>query len=486
MILDKKIFYISILCLAVFIAADDQTVIVTLLPSMVLDLRISIGELNKISWTITSYLLGFTIIMPIAGKICDKFGYRSTLIFSLIIFSLGSLLIGITNSIPENSYFPSKLMWMIIFRFLQAMGGGAIIPICIVGVSLILEKKYWIYGFGLIGASAELGGVIGPLWGSLIIEYFNWETAFLINIPISILIIFLMYFLPKSSISQIKIKIFDIMIFSVIIILSTYLISEYNGIDFSALIIISTLLVLSSLFVIRILKKHQNFLPNELLNNKSFMTSSFIHFFVGASLIVIMVTIPLSASTIHQMENLEIGLSLLNLTLFIGVGSILGIFISKLSNFMALMIAGFICSIGIFLYSLNISEPPDELFFIFMIIGLGFGIYIVTIHNAGLKKIPEKIRGISSSMISFSRKIGMIFGLSIMTTFGTAKFSELVSGTQIFTSNVNDQQEMIESINLAGLSVFEELILGALIFSFIALFIAVLSYFYTETSDATA
>ena len=63
------------------------------------------------------------------------------LIFSLIIFSLGSLLIGITNSIPENSYFPSKLMWMIIFRFLQAMGGGAIIPICIVGVSLILEKN---------------------------------------------------------------------------------------------------------------------------------------------------------------------------------------------------------------------------------------------------------------------------------------------------------------------------------------------------------
>ena len=181
MILYKKIFYISILCLAVFIAADDQTVIVTLLPSMVLDLRISIGELNKISWTITSYLLGFTIIMPIAGKICDKYGYRSTLIFSLIIFSLGSLLIGITNSIPENSYFPSKLMWMIIFRFLQAMGGGAIIPICIVGVSLILEKKYWIYGFGLIGASAELGGVIGPLWGSLIVEYFDWETAFLIN-----------------------------------------------------------------------------------------------------------------------------------------------------------------------------------------------------------------------------------------------------------------------------------------------------------------
>ena len=90
--LKNKIFYIFILCLAVFIAADDQTVVVTLLPSMVLDLGISVGELNKISWTITSYLLGFTLVMPLAGKLCDKFGYRLVLIFSMIIFSIGSLL----------------------------------------------------------------------------------------------------------------------------------------------------------------------------------------------------------------------------------------------------------------------------------------------------------------------------------------------------------------------------------------------------------
>ena len=75
---------------------------------------------------------------------------------------------------------------------------------------------------------------------------------------------------------------------------------------------------------------------------------------------------------------------------------------------------------------------------------------------------------------------------SIMTTFGTARFSELVSGIQIFTSNTSDQQEMIESINLAGLSVFEELIFGALIFSLLALFITILSYYYTDTTDATA
>ena len=94
--------------------------------------------------------------------------------------------------------FPQKLNWLIVFRFFQAMGGGAIIPIAIASVSLILEKTL-IYGFGLIGASAEAGGVIGPLWGSLILEIWDWPAAFFINIPLAILIIFLALFMPKSK-----------------------------------------------------------------------------------------------------------------------------------------------------------------------------------------------------------------------------------------------------------------------------------------------
>ena len=252
--LKNKIFYIFILCLAVFIAADDQTVVVTLLPSMVLDLGISVGELNKISWTITSYLLGFTLVMPLAGKLCDKFGYRLVLIFSMIIFSIGSLLIGITVNLPESNYVPSKLNWLIVFRFFQAMGGGAIIPIAIASVSLILEKKYWIYGFGLIGASAEAGGVIGPLWGSLILEIWDWPAAFFINIPLAILIIFLALFMPKSKKNKHQIKFLDISLFSLIIIISTIFISEYDGLDFTQIILLITILTLVIITTIKIRK----------------------------------------------------------------------------------------------------------------------------------------------------------------------------------------------------------------------------------------
>ena len=476
--LKNKIFYIFILCLAVFIAADDQTVVVTLLPSMVLDLGISVGELNKISWTITSYLLGFTLVMPLAGKLCDKFGYRLVLIFSMIIFSTGSLLIGITVNLPESSYVPSKLNWLIVFRFLQAMGGGAIIPIAIASVSLILEKKYWIYGFGLIGASAEAGGVIGPLWGSLILEIWDWPAAFFINIPLAILIIFLALLMPKSKKNKHQIKFLDISLFSLIIIISTIFISEYDGLDFTQIILLITILALVIITTIKIRLFNQEILPDKLINSKTFLWSSLTHFFIGSSLIIVMVIIPLSGSTVFGLDSLTIGLSLLKLTAFIGLGSILGIFLTRLSLTLTLILGSILITSGTIIYSNNIETPTNEIDYIFYILGIGFGLFIVPIHNSGLHKISENIRGISSSMISLSRMLGMIFGLSLMTTIGTARFSDLVSGMNILSLDPDIQQKINEDINSAGIEVFNEIMFGAFIFSIITFFTSLILIYY--------
>ena len=476
--LKNKIFYIFILCLEVFIAADDQTVVVTLLPSMVLDLGISVGELNKISWTITSYLLGFTLVMPLAGKLCDKFGYRLVLIFSMIIFCIGSLLIGITVNLPESNYLPSKLNWLIVFRFFQAMGGGAIIPIAIASVSLILEKKYWIYGFGLIGASAEAGGVIGPLWGSLILEIWDWPAAFFINIPLAILIIFLALFMPKSKKNKHQIKFLDISLFSLIIIISTIFISEYDGLDFTQIILLIIILALVIITTIKIRLFNQEILPDKLIKSKTFLWSSLTHFFIGSSLIIVMVIIPLSGSTVFGLDSLTIGLSLLKLTAFIGLGSILGIFFTRLSLTLTLILGSILITSGTLIYSNNIKTPTNEIDYIFYILGIGFGLFIVPIHNTGLHKISENIRGISSSMISLSRMLGMIFGLSLMTTIGTARFSDLVSGMNILSLDPDIQQKINKDINSAGIEVFNEIMFGAFIFSIITFLTSLILIYY--------
>ena len=479
--LNKRLFYIFILCLAVFIAADDQTVIVTLLPSMVMDLSISIGELNKISWTITSYLLGFTIVMPLAGKLCDKYGFRNSLIFSLLVFSIGSLLVGITSSIPDKLFFLSKLNWLIFFRFLQAMGGGAIIPIAIASVSIILEKKYWIYGFGLIGASAEAGGVIGPLWGSLILEIWDWPAAFFLNLPLSFFVIILILTMPKSKKNIVKIKLVDTVLISLVLILITLLVSEFNNLGFIQIVIIIILSLIISIGVIKIRFYGQDLIPSQLIVSRTFLFTFITHFFIGCSLIIVMVVIPLSGSTIYQLDNISIGLSLLKVTAFIGVGSLFGIFFSKISTSLTMILGSIFISMGTFLYSKNLDIPTDQINIIFFIIGIGFGLFIVPIHNTGLHNIGENIRGITSSMISLSRMIGMIFGLSLMTTIGTARFSELVTGIQVFSLDPNVQNKINDNINQAGLEVFNEIMLGAFIFSLLASFSAlILSYVYIK------
>ena len=483
---NKKIFYLFILCFSVFIAADDQTVIVTLLPSMTVDLGIAVGELNKASWTITSYLLGFTIVMPIAGKICDKYGYRTTLISSLLFFSMGSFLVAITVNIPEISIFPSKLNWLIIFRFLQAMGGGAIVPISIATVSIILERKYWIYGFGLIGAAAEAGGVIGPLWGSLILKIWNWPGAFYINIPLSLLMIAMIFYMPKSNKHSMKIKLIDTILFSLILIVSTIIISEFKVLDFGQIVLISILLILVITVFYRITKFKQDLIPEELFRYPTFVWAFITHLLIGSSLIIIMVTIPLSASTIYQLDNLVIGLSLLKLTAFIGIGSIIGILTNRFSATFTLILASCLTSAGIFLYSENISTPTNELNIIFYIIGLGYGLFIVPIHNIGLFGINEKIRGITSSMISLSRMLGMIFGLSLMTTIGTARFADLVTGIQVFSLDPTIQTKINQEINFAGLEVFKEILIGSFVFSILTLLTAVyLSLVYVRIKKSS-
>ena len=187
-------------------------------------------------------------------------------------------------------------------------------------------------------------------------------------------------------------------------------------------------------------------------------------------------------ATVHQLDNITIGLSLLKLTVFIGIGSIIGIATSKISPLFTMLLASFLISIGTYLYSININIPTNEINIIFYLTGLGYGLFIVPIHNTGLHNIKENIRGITSSMISLSRMVGMIFGLSIMTTIGTARFAELVTGMQIFSMDPKVQQTINDEINVAGLEVFNEILIGAFIFTILNFIsVLVLCYWYSRT-----
>src|SRR3954470_9824172 len=158
------------LMLVVLLAALDQTIVATALPTIVSDL----GGLAHISWVVTAYLLAQTIVTPLYGKLGDLYGRKGVLQAAVMLFLLGSALCRLSRSMTE----------LILFRALQGLGGGGLIVTtqAIVG-DIVAPRDRGRYQ-GIFGAVFALSSVAGPLIGGYFTSYVSWRWIFYINVPI--------------------------------------------------------------------------------------------------------------------------------------------------------------------------------------------------------------------------------------------------------------------------------------------------------------
>lgn len=158
---------------AVFLGALDQTVIVTVLPAVVTDLQIPFNRLDEAAWIVSGYLLGYTIALPLMGHFADARGHRRTFLVGIGLFTVGSIGCALAPSLAA----------LIAARVIQAFGGGALLPVSIAIVTSRYEGERRSVAIGVIGAAAEAGGVLGPLWGALIVQHLDWRWIFWLNAP---------------------------------------------------------------------------------------------------------------------------------------------------------------------------------------------------------------------------------------------------------------------------------------------------------------
>ena len=180
-------FVLGIIGLGAFITALDQTVVVTALPNVMLDLKVPIAELDRVSWIITAYLLGYTVAMPLIGRLGDVYGYPRVYQVSLVVFCIGTSLVAVS----------SNLEWMVGARVIQAVGGGATVPIGMALATTLVPKGQRGLALGIVGASAEAGSMLGPVYGGAIVEALNWRWIFWLNIPQSAVIFVALFWLPN-------------------------------------------------------------------------------------------------------------------------------------------------------------------------------------------------------------------------------------------------------------------------------------------------
>jgi EmrB/QacA subfamily drug resistance transporter len=175
----------SIVAVALFMSSVDTTIVATALPAIHHGLRASI---NWAGWTITIYTLGLVVTLPIAGQISDQFGRRRVFLCGVALFTVASLLCGFANDIYT----------LILFRALQAIGGGALQPSA-AGVVADHFGANRDRAIGLFGTVASGGQIVGPVFGGLLVGYLSWRWVFFVNVPVGVvLLVMIVKFIPES------------------------------------------------------------------------------------------------------------------------------------------------------------------------------------------------------------------------------------------------------------------------------------------------
>ena len=159
--------------LAMFVGAVEATIVTTAMPAIASDL----GGFSRYSWIFSSYLLMSTVTVLIYGKLADLFGRKPILFIGLTIFLIGSILCGFAVSMEQ----------LIVFRLLQGLGAGAVMPIAttIVGDIYTTEERAKVQGY--LSSVWGISAVSGPVIGGLIVQYMNWKFVFWVNVPLGIL-----------------------------------------------------------------------------------------------------------------------------------------------------------------------------------------------------------------------------------------------------------------------------------------------------------
>lgn len=556
-------------CVAVGFAAADTYVVVLALPDMMASVDLPLDELQRAAPIVSGFLLGYIAVLPLIGRLADLRGRVPVLVGSLLIFAIGSM-------VTAAEY---DLTSMVTGRFLQGVGGGGLVPATLALVADIWPAERRGLPLGVVGAVQELGAVLGPLYGALVLAVSTWHTIFWINLAGGLVLAAAILILrqqshPDSSAEprgvssqppQTNVQRFDWLgailgAFAVIALalvltapgrltrgITTGLayipyfgesrwatplalavyglvalfvlreltarkplvnlrgVGELNraadlpGAALLGLALAGIVLAFASadpekevfspigewllvgaavsagLFWLRQRTARTPLVPRGSLAAAPAWGSVLVSFLIGSSLIAALVDIPIFArATVYPDDQLPAALVLVRFLAALPVGAVLGGYMTRRFALgwlaavgMVLAAAGFFWMATWGLETLNHASATIPL----VMCGLGFGIAIAPVNAALLASTTADVHGLTSALLVVARMVGMLVGISALTTIGLRRYYSVAAERQSIQEVCGQTKichDYVVVLKEAGIAQIHAIFIGAAVAALVA------------------
>ena len=507
---------LALAAIAVAFAAADTYVVVLSLPDMMSSAGLSVEQLQRAAPIISGFLLGYVAMLPLIGRIADLRGRLPVLVVSLLVFAFGSMVTAAVYDLPS----------LVVGRFLQGVGGGGLVPVTLALVADIYPAERRGVPLGIVGAVQELGSVLGPLYGAVVLAVGDWRDIFWINLAaglvlaagiaalgrrsprevepparppeptrrpdltgLGLLTLWLAAlllvmrqpqalvtsvrwggpFVPFGTATSVWWSQIGLVTVGLGLALAAWLVlaprpffdardwwdsvrrADLGGAALMALALGGVIVAFATadpavqvfspagpwalavsaaaaaVFVVRQRRVPAPLIPRGSFTQRPAWASLLVSFFVGAALIAALVDVPVFARiSVYGDSQIKAALVLVELLVALPVGALAGGYLTRALPAGAVAALGMACAtVG---FAAMSRWDADQLHHhlssgaVLALTGLGFGLALAPVNAALLASTEATAHGLTSALLVVSRMVGMLVGISSLTTIGLRRY----------------------------------------------------------------
>ncbi len=397
------------ICLPMFLAAVDATIVATALPAI----AGTLGDVERISWVVVSYLMATTIAAPVYGRLGDALGRKRLLFLALAVFIAAS--IGCAAA--------PTLLWLVTARVLQGFGGGGLMTLsqALVGETVPPRERGRYQGY--LASIFMTSSTFGPVAGGWLTQHLGWQSVFLINVPLGLLAAVLAMRLPDRRPPQSRIR-FDwigLVLFSGFVVPLLMALERGQRISAAAIPAVAGLVTLAVASLLLLLRQERRIsmplIPVNLLRLPAIWRADAMGSCVGATVVSSITFMPIYLQVVRGAPPGRVGLLLLPLTAGLAFGSLLtGRMIARTGRTAVFPSFGLIFVTGCLVFlALGAGRVPTMwLSAVFLLLSMSLGTTMPVVQTTVQMVAGPKNLGAASASVQFSRSIGAALGTALV------------------------------------------------------------------------